>query len=270
MNAMFRFSPVFLARLFLIFVATEISASAAPKTSAAQRHWQPVRDEVYLQEMGRKVAASAPLIAVAVYEGNVYAGSARGLHQLKGNGLVEVSELRDPVSRLVTAGGALWVITSQGLHRLQSGSWKKISSEAISDVCEHLSEMVTAGGERLWRLKGDALEPLTSSLSPFGITRVVSYGETLYIHGPGRLTIFDGTRFGARNVWNWPVEKVWDWGELPSSKTRDVLSLGSRLYIATDRGLGVLRGMSLTQLRGEQGLCYEDTTCLARDFVGDL
>jgi hypothetical protein len=88
--------------------------------------------------------------------------------------------------------------------------------------------------------------------SPFAITRVASYGETLYVHGPGRLTIFDGTRFGARNVWNWPVEKVWDWGELPSLNTRDILSLGSRLYIATDRGLGVLRGMSLTQLRGEQ------------------
>ena len=34
--------------------------------------------------------------------------------------------------------------------------------------------------------------------------------------------------------------------------------------------MGVLRGMSLAQLRGEQGLCYEDTTCLARSFGGDL
>ena len=51
---------------------------------------------------------------------------------------------------------------------------------------------------------------------------------------------------------------------------RDLFSLGSRLYFATDRGVGVFRGMSLTSLRGEQGLCYEDTTCLARGFTNDL
>ncbi|MHB8522511.1 MAG: hypothetical protein ACYDH9_17380 [Limisphaerales bacterium] len=255
--------------LFALMVAGA-TACASPAGAAVQRLWQPVPDNVYLQETGRKVTASAPLTSVAVYEGIVYAGSAKGLHQLKGNELVEVSELREPVNRLVTAGGALWAITSPGLHRFQNGAWKKISGEVVSDVCEHLGAVVAAGGSRLWRVKGDALEPLTASPSPFEITRVVSYGETLYVHGPGRLTIFDGTRFGARNVWNWPVEKVWDWGELPSLNTRDVLSLGSRLYIATDRGLGVLRGMSLTELRGEQGLCYEDTTCLARGFGGDL
>ena len=270
MRTRLRFSTVILDQLILFLAVSAFGASAASGAAVVQRHWQPVRDEVYLQEIGRKVTASAPLTSVAVYEGNVYAGSVKGLHQLKANELVEVSELREPVSRLVTAGGALWIITSQGLHRFQSGSWKKVSAEAVSDVCEHLHEVVAAGGSRLWRVNGDALEPLTSSSSPFAITRVVSYGETLYVHGPGRLTIFDGNRFGARNVWNWPVEKVWDWGELPSLNTRDILSLGSRLYIATDRGLGVLRGMSLTHLRGEQGLCYEDTTCLARGFGGDL
>ena len=254
----------------LAFVGFAVGASAAPADTTTQRLWQPVPDDVYLQEVGRKATTSVPLTSVAVYEGKVLAGSAKGLHQLKGSELVEVSELREPVSRLVTAGGALWATTSPGLHRFQNGSWKRISAEAVSDVCEHLGEVVAAGGSRLWRVKGDALEPLTSSPSPFDITRVASFGETLYVHGEGRLTILDGDRFGARNVWNWPVEKVWDWGELPSLNTRDVLSLGSRLYIATDRGLGVLRGMSLTQLRGGQGLCYEDTTCLARGFGGDL
>lgn len=28
--------------------------------------------------------------------------------------------------------------------------------------------------------------------------------------------------------------------------------------------------MSLTQIRGEQGLCYEDTTCLAKGFGDEL
>jgi len=199
---MYRSLTIILFHLILLLAVAEFSAPAAPGYAAAQHHWRPVRDEVYLQEIGRKVTASTPLTSVAVYEGDVYAGSAKGLHQLKVNELVEVSELREPVSRLVTAGSALWIITSQGLHRFQGGSWKKVSVEVVSDVCEHLSEVVAAGGNRLWRANGDALQPLTLALSPFAVTRVASYGETLYVHGPGRLTIFDGNRFGARNVWN--------------------------------------------------------------------
>src|SRR5690606_26942404 len=61
-----------------------------------------------------------------------------------------------------------------------------------------------------------------------------------------------------------------DWGELPSTNTRDMLAQGSRLYVTTDRGLAVLRGMALTALRGPDGLPYEDTTCLAEGFDGDL
>lgn len=237
---------------------------------AAERLWQPVRDDVYLQEVGRKVVTASPLSSVAVFEGKVHAGSASGLLVLKGDALVEIGEMRERVTRLVTAGDALWVMTGSGLHRFQNGSWKKISDQPVTDVCEHMGEVIVSGGNHLWRVKEDALEPLTPLQSSFPITRVVSYSETLYIHGPGRLTVFDGERFGARNVWNWEAEKVWDWGELPSRNTRDILNVGSRLYIATDRGLGLLRGMSLTSIRGEQGLCYEDTTCLARGFGGDV
>jgi len=49
-----------------------------------------------------------------------------------------------------------------------------------------------------------------------------------------------------------------------------MLAVGSRLCIATEKGVGVLRGMAMTALRGEDGLPYEDTTCLAEGFDGDL
>ena len=61
-----------------------------------------------------------------------------------------------------------------------------------------------------------------------------------------------------------------DWGAMPSSTQRDMLSLGSRLYITTDRGVAVLRGAALTTLTGKDGLPNEDTTCLAQGFAGDL
>jgi len=265
-----RLSLSCLLRLLLLGATVQITTAAVPAEKPAARLWQPVSDEVYLQEIGRKVAATAPLTSAAVFDGTVYAGSTNGLYQLDGSELVEVKMLRKPINRLVTAKGALWAITSPGLYLHQHGAWKKISDEQISDVCDHLGEVVVCGGSRLWRATEDALEPLTALQSPFGITRVVSFAETLYVHGPGRLTIFDGDRFGARNVWKWGAEEVWDWGDLPSKTTRDVLGLDGRLYIATDRGLGILRGMSLTQVRGEQGLCYENTTCLAKGFGSDL
>ena len=49
-----------------------------------------------------------------------------------------------------------------------------------------------------------------------------------------------------------------------------MLSLGSRLLVATDRGIAVLRGAALTTVTGKDGLPYEDVTCLATGFDGDL
>ena len=75
------------------------------------------------------------------------------------------------------------------------------------------------------------------------------------------MALLDGPKF---------VPDTIDWGRLPSPVTRDMLALGSRIYVATDRGLGVLRGMAMTALRGADGLPFEDTTCLAEGFDGEL
>src|SRR5439155_7522865 len=93
------------------------------------------------------------------------------------------------------------------------------------------------------------------------VDRLASYSGTLYLLRPGGLALIEGRTF---------VPDVADWGALPSPVTRDMLAQGSRLYVSTDRGLGVLRGMALTTLRGADGLPYEDTTCLAEGFDGDL
>jgi hypothetical protein len=238
---------------------------------AASPHlWQPAPDAVYLQETGRKVPSAEPLKAVAVFEGKAYAGSEKGLARLDGEKLEPVPEMREPVRRLVAAGEALWVMTGHGLHRLQAGTWMKISAEPVTDVTEHLGKVIASSGARLFRIHGDKLEPLSTAECPFGIARVISHGETLYAQGGDHLTFLDGQRFGGFDVYGFPAEQGWDWGSLPSPNVRDAVSLGSALYLATDRGLGVWRGMSLTALRGEQGLCYEDTTCLGRGFTNDL
>jgi hypothetical protein len=61
-----------------------------------------------------------------------------------------------------------------------------------------------------------------------------------------------------------------DWGRLPSNITNDLLPVGSRLVIGTSKGLGVLRGASLSEIKGKDGLPVENTTCLAKGFDNDL
>ncbi len=257
-------------RRVLVTLACCVVAMDAQSAPDLPHLWQPVSDGVFLQEIGRKVSSAEPLNAVASFAGNVYAGSDKGLYRLDGDELVPTPELHEPITRLVSGAGGLWAITGHGLYRLQTGGWKKISGEAVTDVAEHRDETIAAIGNRLWRVQGDSLEPLTNAESPFVITRVLSHCETLYLQGGNRLTFLDGQRFGGLDVYGFPADQGWDWGELPSTTVRDALSLGSRMYFATDRGIGVLRGMSLTPIRGEQGLCFEDTTCLARGFTNDL
>ncbi|WP_145432626.1 hypothetical protein [Lacipirellula limnantheis] len=244
-----------------------------PIVSADQprrRGSEAVIDEVYLQEVGRQIPSSVALTSVASFGQRIIAGSDQGLFVVDGEQLLPVAEMSQPIRRLVSTESAMWAIASDGLYRLEGSVWQKLSGESFNDLTAHLGETIVASERRLWRVVGEGLQPYSAAESPFPIARIISHCETLYVLGSGRLTFVDGNRIGARNVYGWPSDKAWDWGMLPSLSTRDALSQGSRLYIATDRGLAMLRGMLMTVIRGEQGLCYEDAHCLAKGFDDDL
>jgi hypothetical protein len=242
-----------------------------PFQGAFARDWSPVPDDVYLQESGRKISSKQPLAGVATLAGAVFAGASDGLYQLRGDELAPVAEVREAVTRLVATRDAVWALTGGHVARWRNGQWKIVSDKPMTDLCKHGEDIIAAGGTRLWRLHGDAFEPLPVPESPFPVRRVVSHNETLYVMSDeGQFRPLEGRPAGGREVYAAYAERSWDWGDLPSPVTRDALSVGPRLYLATDRGLGVLRGMSMTAVRGEQGLCYEDTTCLARGFTNDV
>lgn len=231
---------------------------------------QAVPDEPFLQEVGRKAPFPEPLSAVAAHEGAIYAGSSKGVLRLDGTNLVADPSLARPVRRLVNAGGRLWAMTDSGLFRRDGTAWKQVSSEAVADVAAFRGEVIAASDTRLWRVRGDGLERVTTNSARFHITRLVPHNETLFVHGTGRLAPYAGGVFGGLDAYTWASDQAWDWGSLPSKDTRDAISSGAALLIATERGLGVLRGMSLTELRGEQGLPYEDALCLANGFTNDV
>lgn len=235
---------------------------------------KPVPDVLYWQETGRQVPSDEPLTGVAVArDGTVLVGTDAGIRWLRGEGWAADPALGEAVRRLVAAGDHVWAVTAGGLRRRErGGKWTRVGDdrEGVTDVAEHRGGMVAAGGSRLYRVLEDRLEPWGTNQAGFAISRVVSHQESLYVLGQGRLAPFAREQFGGLDVYGFQADLGWDWGALPSPRTRDVTSLGHALVVGTDRGLGVLRGMSMASVRGEDGLPYEDVLCLARGFGDDL
>ena len=233
-------------------------------------HPVPVQDSVYLQEVGNQVNSAVPLTAVGVAGNEVYAGTGKGLVHLEGESLALVAAVGEPVRRLVSAAGELWAITSPGLFHLAAGQWKKISGEPVADVCSFRGKIYAAVGKRVWEVKDGALVAIGTAEGPFAIDHLASHDDNIYIQGGDRATTFVGGVYGGLDEYGFAADNSWDWGTLPSRTVRDLLGAGNRLIFATDRGLGVLRGMSMTSLRGPQGLPFEDVLCLAKGFDGDI
>lgn len=247
------------------------------------RHWQPVEDRVYLQEVGVQVATPGPVLTVAVLEGSLFAGLEDGLHRLQGDALVRVAGDTGAVRRLRVVDGVLWILADGGLHRWMGGAAARVADGAFVDVAQVLGATHAATRDAVYRWDGATMAPIEpadgykSTNTTFHmedgtqilprperigpLTRITEFGETLYGLRPNGLVLLDGEVVDTRAA---------EWGMLPHGETRDLLAVGNRLYVATERGVGVLRGMALTVIDGAAGLPYEDTTCLARGFADDL
>ncbi len=229
-----------------------------------------IPDEVFLQEVDWQIPTQKPLSAVACGVGKTFTGGSEGLFEVIDHTLVKVASVEGEVLRLVSAGKEVWAITTSGLFHFDESTWKFIQKGDFSDAAIFNTHIVVASGNRLMALNKETLSPLTTNTSPFAIRRLASFNDSLYLQGGNRLTFFDGAQIGGRDAYDSPADLGWDWGLLPSQNIRDMLALGPCLYLATDRGLGVLRGMSLSSIRGADGLPFEDVTCLARGFTNDL
>ncbi len=253
-----------------------------PLFRTERQRWRPVADDVYLQEVGERIVADQPVSSVAVCGGDCYAVVSREIYLVRNGSLQRLASAPKGVRSLQAPDGSLWALTDNGLFRLQN-KWQKIDDRVFEDLCLHLGKLHAATVEDIYRLENEklvSLRPksgyLTSDvtmtmedgsqvllhpvrLGP--VKRIASYSGTLYVLRPGQLVLLDG---------NTVDDGFLDWGDLPSPQVRDMLSLGSRLFITTNRGLAVLRGAAMTTLKGSDGLPFEDTTCLAEGFDGEL
>ena len=227
-------------------------------------------DDIFLQEVGENIPSTVPFLAVGAWQGEVFAGGTKGLMQLRGSQLTDVPEIRGPVRRIVVALGKLWTLTDNAVWRRDGSHWVQASTNSVSDLTEHEGKLLAADGRRIIQLEAGRWKPVGTNECPFPIHRLISHQRSLYVQGQGRFTVFEFDTFGGRDIYDFRADQGWDWGLLPSPNLRDALSLGPRLWFATERGLGELRGMSMTSVRGPDGLPYEDATCLAKGFANDF
>lgn len=255
MHSFFRFA---LLALFLLLPASASAQLPIPQNPL----WEPIVDEVYLQEIPTLIPTDHPLTSVAVHNGTAYIGDQQGLLRLEGDSLQRVAELHVPIRRLKSLNRSLYAAGTQGLWQLQGGQWSQLSDKPVADFCLHNDRLVVASGRQLLSLEGSTSSDLLTKPEN-DILGIASYSGTIYVH--------DGKRIGLLEKGRLVFEGLADWGQLQHGCTiRDLLAVGSRLYVATDKGLGVLRGMTWFPITGENGLCYEDTTCLTTGFDRDL
>lgn len=276
-------NSVFTALICVCISNSTVSLAAGFTNIPAQRFWKPVADEPYLQEVGEKLVTSNAITALAVHASILYLVEGTTLKQLREEKLQEVPGAPTGIQRLKSVADALWASAESGTYRYASNAWEKVDARPFQDFCLHLGKVYGATREDIFRfdagrfvsirptngylssdstvLTEDFQQVLVDPVQIGPIDRIASYSGTLYLLRPGGLALMEGATL---------VTDTMDWGAPPSPVTRDLLAQGSRLYVGTDRGLGVLRGMAMTSLRGADGLPYEDVTCLAEGFDGDL
>ncbi len=278
---------IILLSLSLVIASYLRTVDAAPRVIAPPDHrlYSPVADQVYLQEIGRKLPTDQPVTALAAWKGEIYAVVGGGLRRLHESELQVVRNAPGKLQQLFALGGKLWGTTDEALYRFddRAQSVEKVHEGTIVDVCTHDDVVHSTTRDDVYRYKDgafanirpqagwqssdttvmmeDGSQVLVDPVRLGPIERIASYSGTLYLLRPDGLTLLDGATF---------VTKPVDWGVMPSREHRDMLALGSRLMIATDRGIAVLRGAALTDITGKDGLPYENTTCLAAGFDGDL
>jgi hypothetical protein len=271
----------FVAIMCCATVDAEQRVTAPPKT----RLYSPVPDKVYLQEIGRKVPTDKPVAALAAWKDAIYAVRDGVLCRLNGSKLQVLESAPTDLSRIFVFDGKMWGTTADALYLFDDGDHaaRKVFDGKIVDMCIHNGAVHAATRDEVYEwadgnlvnirpksgwlssdttvMKADGSQVLVDPVRLGPIERIASYSGTLHLLRPGGLTLLDGMTFVTDPV---------DWGEMPSREHRGMSSLGSRLLIATDRGIAELRGAALTTIRGKDGLPYEDTTCLAAGFDGDV
>ena len=279
----FRKTTCLLAMSFLWISGFNNTGDRFIREHEENRRWDPIEDKVYLQEHEKRIKTDTPVTSVELYQGSLYAVKDGLLHNLVDDRLSPVTRSPSGIQSLHALDGVLWGIADDGLYRYDGQTLTLVDDRNFVDMTLHRGNIYVATRMAVYRYENgefidivpddgyrhhsitfeldDGKQYLPEPLE-FGPTNhIISHAGAIYGLWGNNLFLFDGFTLQPHTA---------DWGILRTRDTRDVISLGNRIYIATDRGLAMQRGYTLHTLTGKQGLPYEDITCLAEGFDGEL
>ncbi|MCE1197364.1 MAG: hypothetical protein LWW85_00220 [Marinilabiliales bacterium] len=252
-------------------------------TGTSTHLWKTQKDECYLQESSSKLLTEKPVSALAFANNQCYVLMDGMLFLLSEEKLNQSQGAPKKISAIKSLENKLWVLSQEGLFKFDGQKWEMLDGRVFRDLCLHEGAILAATQDEIFRIDGNRLVSIkpeggyyTSDITMVQedgsqindtpveigpILKLASHSGNLFILRPGELVLFDGKTVNRDHL---------DWGRLPSRQVHDLVSMGSKLMISTDKGLGLMRGASLKVLTGDQGLPVEQTTCLARGFADDL
>ncbi len=269
--------------LFVLLYLFIFFSSPAEGFCQENHLWKAVPDQVFLQETGQKIPLDKPVTSVAVINEQCYVVIGGKISLLRNDSFAPDPDTPANVKKLKSVNNELWALSTGGIYLLKEKGWQKIDDREFVDICLHLGAPYAATRNEVYRFDGekfndvkpeggylssditmlmeDGSQVLADPVRVGPVDQIASFSGTLFILRPGKLVALDGKVVNQDFV---------DWGTLPSPNTRDMLSFGSRIFVSTNRGLGVLRGAALTSLKGKDGLPFEETTCLEAGFDNDI
>src|SRR5690606_9689761 len=103
------------------------------------------------------------------------------------------------------------------------------------DLCLHNGQIVAVSGGSLYTVAEGKLNKLAEGGRT--LLGAASYSGTVYVHDGKEVGLLEGGKIEFENITDWDMLER-------GSTIRDMMAYGSRLYFATDEGLGLLRGMT--------------------------
>src|SRR5690625_713548 len=269
--------------LFLIFYVYSPVIYSQAYENNEKHSWAPQKDLVYLQEISTQIPTDDPVTDIIANQDIAFALIKNVLYQIDDRKITPVSNAPAGIKKLFQEENTIMAAARDGFFEYKNGRWNKKDNHDIVATCIHAGQLHAATSDEIYtwdqekfittkptegylsnsitNLMEDGTQVYLNPIKLGPVSKIASYSETIYMIRRGKLALFDGKSID---------EDFIDWGHIPDGEVNDIITLGNRLYIGTNRGLGELRGAALTMIKGEDGLPVEATTCLARGFDQDL
>src|SRR5690625_4934059 len=240
--------------LFLIFYVYSPVIYSQAYENNEKHSWAPQKDLVYLQEISTQIPTDDPVTDIIANQEVAFALMKDVLYQIKGKNLTPVSNAPAGIQKLFQEENTIMAAARDGFFEYKNGRSNKKDNHNIVDTCIHARQLHADTYDEIYKwdhekfittkptegylsnsitiLMEDGTQVYLNPIKLGPVSKIASYSETIYMIRSGKLALFDGKSIDQDFI---------VWGHIHVAEVNDIITLGNRLYIGTNRGLGELR-----------------------------